>query len=57
MHDVAALDVLVDGAPAYARRLAQMFWPGRLPSCCMPRRQHAELGDVAVDRGDRPALS
>ena len=49
VHDVAALDVLVDGAPAYARRLAQMFWPGALTLVLHASKAACELGDVAAD--------
>lgn len=40
VHDVDVLDALADDVPAYACRLAQMFWPARSPSCCMLRRPH-----------------
>ena len=48
VHDVAALDVLVDGAPAYARRLAQMFWPGALTLVLHASKAACELGDVPI---------
>ena len=49
VHDAGALDVLADGAPAYARRLAQMFWPGALTLVLHASKAACELGDVAAD--------
>lgn len=46
VHDV---DVLADDVPAYARRLAQMFWPGALTLVLRASRLACELGGVAAD--------
>ena len=49
VHDVHVLDVLADDVPAYARRLAQMFWPGALTLVLRASRLACELGGVAAD--------
>lgn len=49
VHDVHVLDVLADDVPAYARRLAQMFWPGALTLVLRASNAARELGDVADD--------
>lgn len=49
VHDVDALDALADDAPVYARRLAQMFWPGALTLVVRASSTARELGDVADD--------
>lgn len=49
VRDDVALDTLVDDAPAYARRLAQMFWPGALTLVLRASGTARELGDVAPD--------
>ena len=49
VHDADALDALADDAPVYARRLAQMFWPGALTLVVRASRLACELGGVAAD--------
>ena len=49
VHDVDVLDVLVDDVPAYARRLAQMFWPGALTLVLHASKTAYELGGIAAD--------
>lgn len=49
VHDADALDALADSTPAYARRLAQMFWPGALTLVLPASKAACELGDVAAD--------
>ena len=49
VHDADALDALADDAPVYARRLAQMFWPGALTLVLRASNAARELGDVADD--------
>lgn len=49
VHDVDVLDVLADDVPVYARRLAQMFWPGALTLVLRASRLACESGDVAAD--------
>lgn len=49
VHDADVLDALADDAPVYARRLAQMFWPGALTLVLRASRLACELGGVAAD--------
>ncbi|MEI3377628.1 MAG: L-threonylcarbamoyladenylate synthase [Coriobacteriales bacterium] len=45
-----ALDALAIDVPAYAYRLAQMFWPGALTLVLRASDAACELGGVAVDK-------
>ena len=47
VHDVDVLDALADDVPAYACRLAQMFWPGALT--LVDGKTAYELGGIAAD--------
>lgn len=49
VHALDVLDALADDVPAYARRLAQMFWPGALTLVLHASKLARELGDVAAD--------
>ena len=47
---VGALDELAVDVPAYARRLAQMFWPGALTLVVRASDEACDRGGVATDR-------
>lgn len=49
VHDVDVLDALADDVPAYACRLAQMFWPGALTLVLHASKTAYELSGIAAD--------